>query len=110
MLSCLCNSNQTLRSRFINQLREALYNKEDFTQGEYIEALDYVQDTLKQDTSVNLEKLDEIAKSLTLEWKDIGEIIRNDNQTKRVHSSLAIIIGVTALVTGIIMWLLMKKK
>lgn len=110
MLNCLCNTNQTLRSRFINELRCALYNKEDFTQGEYIEALDYVQDTLKQDTSVDLEKLNEIAKSLTLEWKDIGEIIRTDNQTKRVHNTLAIIVGTTALVTGIVMWLLMRKK
>lgn len=110
MFNCLCNTNQTLRSRFINQLRTALYNREDFTQGEYIEALDDVVASLKQDTSVNLEKLDDIARSLTLEWKDISEIIRTDNQTKRVHNSLAIIIGATALITGLIMWLVLKKK
>ena len=111
MLEKLCyTANQSLRSQFISKLRDALYDREDFTQGEYIEALDQVRQIFQKDPSVNHEELDEIVKSLTQEWRDIGEIIRTDNQNKRVHHSIAIIVGVTALITGIISWFVFRKK
>ena len=110
MLNSLCNTNQSLRSQFINKLRDSLYDRDDFTQGEYIEALDQVRDIFQKDPNVNHEELDEIIKSLTQEWKDMGEIIRTDNQTKRIHHSIAIIVAITALVTGILSWLIFRKK
>lgn len=110
MLNCICQTNQSLRSRFISKLRDSLYDKDDFTQGEYIEALDQVREYFQQDTEINHEELDEIVKSLTQEWKDIGEIIRTDNQNKRIHISIGVIVGVTALISGIVTWLLLRNK
>ncbi|MEW5821190.1 MAG: hypothetical protein AB1782_13440 [Cyanobacteriota bacterium] len=105
-----CTTTQTLRSQFISKLRDSLYDREDFTQGEYIEALDQIRQIFQKDETINHEELDEIIKSLTHEWKDIGEIIRTDNQTKRVHHSIAIIVGVTALITAIVSWFIFRKK
>lgn len=111
MLNKFClDTNQSLRSRFINKLRNKLFDRDDFTQGEFIDALDQVREDFQQDPTVNHEQLNEIVKSLTSEWRDIGEIIRTDNQNKRVHQSLALVIGGTALVTAILSWFIFRKK
>lgn len=110
MFNNICCTGQNLRELFINKLRQALYNKEDFTQGEYIEAIDQVREYFYKDPSIDQREVDDIIKSLTHEWKNIGETIRINNQSKKACQFIAAIVCVTAFVTGIIMWLLFRTK
>jgi Mn-containing catalase len=110
MLNSLCCTEQSLRAQVIKKLRSFLYDRDDFTQGEYIEALDEVRQSFEQRPDVSQEELDEIVKSLTQEWKDISEVIRVDNQSQRTTNLILIVAGITAFVTGLITWMLMRDK
>lgn len=99
-----------LKDQFIKRLKAALYDKRDFTQGEYIEAIDNVREIFQKEPDINHEELNEIVKSLTYDWKSIGESVRTDNQTYKTQKKIVIIALITALVTGIITWLIFRNK
>jgi hypothetical protein len=109
-METICCTERSLRAQVIRKLRSYLYDRDDFTQGEYIEALDQVRDYFSQVPDVNYLELDEIIKSLTQEWKDIGEIIRVDNQSTKTTRLIVVVVAITAFVTGLLSWLLFRGK